>query len=99
MLFGLNTRSVFLECEKRGDFGWMAFHSTLGYSMSPNKLNRGLMKYSVVYALALLTVVSSTAIDCVFKAKEGVTIDLTPLMNNEQDYRVWDHLQSSVNQT
>ena len=57
------------------------------------------MKYSVVYALALLTVVSSTAIDCVFKAQEGVTIDLTPLMNNEQDYRVWDHLQSSVNQT
>lgn len=57
------------------------------------------MKYSVVYALALLTVVSSTAIDCVFKAREGVTIDLTPLMNNEQDYRVWDHLQSSVNQT
>lgn len=57
------------------------------------------MKYCIVGLIALLTVVSSTSIDCVYRAAEGVNFDLSPLRNDKEDYRIWDHLQATVNQT
>ncbi len=57
------------------------------------------MKYCIVGLIALLAVVSSTSVDCTFEATTGVNFDLSPLRNDKEDYRVWDHLQSTTNQT
>ncbi|KAM7457818.1 hypothetical protein BLSTO_01416 [Blastocystis sp. subtype 1] len=57
------------------------------------------MKYCIVGLIALLAVVSSTSVDCTFEATTGVNFDLSPLRNDKEDYRIWDHLQSTTNQT
>lgn len=57
------------------------------------------MKYCIVGLIALLAAVSSTSVDCTFEATTGVNFDLSPLRNDKEDYRIWDHLQSTTNQT
>lgn len=38
-------------------------------------------------ALLMLSIAMSAVVDCTYEAGTGVTYDLNPLQNNEQDYR------------
>lgn len=49
--------------------------------------------------LAVISVVTAATASCTYNADTGLNFDLSPLMNNEQDYYVYDHLQVTGNRT
>ena len=50
-------------------------------------------------ALLMLSSAMSAVVDCTYEAGTGVTYDLNPLQNNEQDYRILDRLGATGNRT
>ena len=49
--------------------------------------------------LVMLSVAMSASVDCTYEAGTGVTYDLNPLKNDNQDYRILDRLGATGNKT
>ena len=53
------------------------------------------MYFKVFVSVVLFSLIQSVAINCKYEAADGIHFDLSPLMNNEKDYRIYDYLSSS----
>ena len=69
-----------------------------GFCISRNKLITLPMYFKIFVSVVLLSLIQSTAIDCTFEAADGIHYDLSALINNNEDYRIYDYLQTSKNQ-
>lgn len=49
--------------------------------------------------VVVLSFIQSFAADCKFEAADGIHYDLSALINNKEDYRIYDYLNTAVNQT
>lgn len=47
----------------------------------------------------MFSVAMSASVDCTYEAGTGVTYDLNPLKNDNQDYRILDRLGATGNKT
>ena len=56
--------------------------------------------YSKLFvSVVLLSFIQSFAMDCKFEAADGIHYDLSALRNDDEDYRIYDYLNTAVNQT
>lgn len=57
------------------------------------------MYFKIFVSVVLLSMIQSVAIQCTYEASDGIHYDLSPLINDKEDYRVLDYLGASGNNT
>lgn len=50
------------------------------------------MYFKIFVSVVLLSMIQSMALDCTYEASDGIHYDLSPLMNDDEDYIIHDYL-------